>query len=280
VIALAPPELSDALVFHGGVRVLMSTAWESYPGHVAASRILSAPESSEAEAVLQSRAVTHVVLTSWDPVLPLLVKDPGVAGKNTLYARLQGWVLPRTLTPVPYQLPAVPGFQGQKLAVFKVTPPQDDALSLSRLAEYFVEMNRPEPARLAAQALTKGFPDDPNAVLARALVYAQTRDRAGLEREVARLAADAEAERVPFTWDRRVQRAITLALAGQKDIARRETEACLATATPEDLRELTPLQAYRLGALAKNFNLAFPDPDLAKLVASLGSEYNAARPAR
>jgi len=145
VIALAPPELSDVLVFHGGVRVLMSTAWESYPGQVAASRILSAPESSEAEAVLRSRAVTHVVLTSWDPVLPLLVKDPGAAGKNTLYARLQRWVLPRTLRPIPYQLPAVPGFQDQKIALFKVTSPQDEALSLSRLAEYFCA---DEPARI------------------------------------------------------------------------------------------------------------------------------------
>jgi hypothetical protein len=280
VIALAPPELSDALVFHGGVRVLMSTAWESYPGQVAASRILSAPEASEAEAVLQSRAITHVVLTSWDPVLPLLVKDPGVAGKDTLHARLQRWVLPRTLRPIPYQLPAVPGFQDQKLAVFKVTPPQDEALALSRLAEYFAEMNRAEPARLAAQALAKAFPDDPNAILARALVYGQTRDRNGFEREIARLVTDAEAGQVPFTWDRRVQRAITLGLAVRKDLARRETEACLATATPEDLRELTPLQAYRLGALAKNFNLAFPDPDLARLIASLGSEYNAVRPTR
>jgi hypothetical protein len=280
VSVLAPPELSDSLVFHGGVRVLMSTAWESYPGQVAASRILSAPEASEAEAVLQSRAITHVVLTSWDPVLPLLVKDPGVAGKDTLYARLQRWVLPRTLRPTPYQLPAVPGFQDQKLAVFKVTPPQDEALALGRLAEYFAEMNRAEPARLAARALAEAFPDDPNAILARALVYGQTGDRTGFEREVTRLAADAGAGRVPFTWDRRVQRAITLALAGRKDLARRETEACLTTATPEDLRELTPLQAYRLGALAKNLNLSFPNPDLARLVASLGSEYDAARPER
>ncbi|HEX2861500.1 MAG TPA: hypothetical protein VHN79_07660 [Lacunisphaera sp.] len=280
VTVLAPPELSDALVFHGGVRVLMSTAWESYPGQVAASRILSAPEASEAEAVLQSRAITHVVLTSWDPVLPLLVKDPGLAGKDTLYARLQRWVLPRTLRPVPYQLPAVPGFQDQKLAVFKVTPPQDEALALSRLAEYFVEMNRAEPARLAAQALAQAFPDDPNAVLARAGAYAQTRDRARFDRELARLAADAEAGRVPFAWDRRVQRAITLALAGRRDVARRETEACLASATAEDVRELTPLQAYRLGALAKNLDLPFPDPALAELVASLGSEYHPARAAR
>ncbi|HEY0947697.1 MAG TPA: hypothetical protein VGD81_20610, partial [Opitutaceae bacterium] len=41
VAALAPPGLSDSLIFHGGCRALMSTAWESYPGQVAASRILS-----------------------------------------------------------------------------------------------------------------------------------------------------------------------------------------------------------------------------------------------
>jgi hypothetical protein len=280
VAALAPPELSDALVFHGGARVLMSTAWEAHAGQVAASRVLSAPESSEAEAVLQSREVTHVILTSWDPVLPLLVKQPDTDGKDTLYARLQRWVLPRTLRPVPYQLPAVPGYADQKLAVFKVTPPQDEALALSRLAEYFVEMERREPAELAAKVLAQSFSDDPNAGLARALVHAQTGNRAGLERELTRLVADAEAYRVPFTWDRRVQRAIILALSGRKELARKETEACLATATAEDVQELTPLQAYRLGALAKNMDLRFPDPALAGLVTALSTEYDAARPPR
>ena len=280
VAALAPPELSDALVFHGGVRVLMSTAWEAHAGQVAASRLLSAPESSEAEAVLQSRQLTHVVLTSWDPVLPLLVKQPDTADKDTLYARLQRWVLPRTLRAVPYQLPGVPGYADQKLAVFKVTPPQDEALALSRLAEYFVEMDRREPAQLAAKVLAQAFADDPNAVLARALVYAGTGDRAGFERELNRLAADAEAGRVPFTWDRRVQRAILLALGRRSEIAKTEAAACLAEATAEDLFELTPLQAYRLGALARSFGLGFPSPELEKLTAALGAEYHAAKPGR
>lgn len=280
VAALAPPELSDSLVFHGGVRVLMSTAWEAHAGQVAASRVLSAPESSEAEAVLQSRQLTHVILTSWDPVLPLLVKPPDTADKDTLYARLQRWVLPRTLRPVPYQLPGVPGYAAQKLAVFKVTPPQDEALALSRLAEYFVEMERREPAELAAKILAQSFPDDPNAVLARALVYAQTGNRAGLERELTRLTADAEAGRVPFTWDRRVQRAILLALARKQELAKTETAACLAEASEENLFELTPLQAYRLAALARNLGLDFPDAELATLTAALGAEYHAARPGR
>jgi hypothetical protein len=274
VSALAPPELSDSLVFHGGSRVLISSAWESYPGHVAASRILSAPEASEAEAVLEALALTHVILTSWDQVLPLLVRDPGTEGKSTLHARLQRWVLPRFLRPVPYQLPPVPGYLDQKLAVFKVTPPQDDALVLSRLAEYFVEMDRPEPAGLVAQALAESFANDPNAVLARATVYAQAKNQSAFDRELERLTADATAGKVPFSWDRRVQRAIVLLLGRQPDLARAEIAACVATATENSLFELTPLQAHRLRALATRFQAVFPDEKLADRLGVLGAEYS------
>ena len=275
VTALAPPELSDSLVFHGGCRVLLSTAWEAYSGQVAASRLLSAPESSEAEAVLQSREITHVFLPSWDRVLPLLVRNPDAESKDTFYARLQRWVLPRYLRPIPYHLPPVPGFRDQKLAVFKVTPAQDEALSLSRLAEYFVEMDRGEPADLAARVLAESFPEDPNASIARALVYAYDKHQAPFERELSRLAADVAADRVPFAWDRRVQRAIVLALGRRHELARTETKGCLAAASEESLFDLTPLQAYRLGTLVKSYGLAFPDPELAKKIIILGAEYNA-----
>lgn len=273
VSALAPPEMSDSLVFHGGCRVLMSSAWESYPGLVAASRVLSAPEASEAGAVLESLELTHVLLTSWDKVLPLLVRDPEVEGKDTLYARLQRWVLPLYLRPVPYRLPSVPGYLDQKLAVFKVTAPQDEALLLSRLAEFFAEMDRPEPAGLVAKVLADSFADDPNASIARATVYAHAKDRAGFERELARLAADATAGRVPFSWDRRVQRAIILALGRERELAQAEIAACAASASKDEAFELTPLQAHRLGVLARSFGLTMPDPGLDELLASLGREY-------
>ncbi len=275
VSVLAPPELSDAIVFHGGGRVLMSTAWESYPGQVAASRVLSASESTEAEAVLQNLALTHVILASWDEVLPLLVQKPEGAGGDTLYARLQRWVLPRYLRPIPYHLPPVPGFIDQKLAVLKVTPPQDEALALSRLAEYFVEMDRPEPAGLAAKVLAESFPDDPNAAIARATVYAQSGNQPGFEHELERLAADATAGKVPFSWDRRVQRAIVLALGHRHARARGEIEACIAATSEADLFDLTPLQAYRLRVLADEYGVAFPDAKLPALLRSLGAEYSA-----
>lgn len=275
VSALAPPDLSDSLVFHGGCRVLLSTAWESHPGQVAAARILSAPESSEAEAVLQSREVTHVILPSWDNVLPLLVHEPADAGRGTMYARLQRWVLPRYLRAMPYRLPPAPGYAAEKLAVFKVTSPQDEALSLSRLAEYFVEMDRPEPAGLAAKVLAETFPDDPNAVLARAGVAARAGQRAAFERSLAELAAEVASGRAPFAWDRRVQRAIVLALGGRTELARREVAACVESATAADLSELTPLQAHRLQTLAAHSGATFPDPALPALLAALGAEYAA-----
>lgn len=273
-VALAPPELSDSLVFHGHERVLMSTAWESYDGQIAAARILSAPEPTEAEAVLQSRELTHLVVPSWDPVLPLLVREPQAAGKDTFYARLQRWLLPRYLRAIPYHLPKLPGFLDQQLAVFQVVFPQDEALSLSRLAEYFVEMDRPEPASLAAKVLAESFPDDPNATIARALVYAQTKQQAGFEREVERLVAG----KPPMEWNRRVQRGIVLALARRHALAHAEIEACLHEMTDDSLSDLTPLEAYRLATLAKSYGVPFPNSNLAQRTAALGADYSPREP--
>jgi hypothetical protein len=278
VSALAPPELSDSLVFHGGCRVLMSTAWESYPGQLATNRILSALESTEAEAVIQGHALTHVILPSWDKVLPLFVQKPAVAGKDTLFDRLQRWVYPPILRPIPYRLPPMPLFAAEKLAVFKVTPPQDEALSLSRLAEYFVEMDREEPALAVTQVLATSYPNDPNAAIARATVYAHVKNSSDFARELARLVADTASDKFPLPWDRRVQRAIVLAFGRQHDLARKEIETCVASASRDDLVELTSLQAYRLQTLSKRFRLPFADAALSELLASLGAEFSPSSP--
>lgn len=276
---LAPPELSDSVVFHGGGRVLMSTAWESHPGQIAATRVLSAPESTEAEAVIQSRELTHLILPSWDKMLPLFVQNPNEEGKDTLYARLQRWVFPAYLRPIPYQLPPIPAYAAQSLAVFKVVPPQDEGLQLSRLAEYFVEMERPEPAGLVAQVLQRSYSDDPNAAIARALVYAHAKKRNDFERELERLTTDAQAGRSPFSWDRRVQRAIVLALGRQRALARAEVAACIETATEADLFELTPLQAHHFRTLATRFGLPISSEPLAQVLAALGAEFSSDNPA-
>lgn len=277
ISALAPPELSDSLVFHGGCRVLMSTAWESYPGQVAASRVLSALEFSEAQAVIESRQLTHVILPSWDKILPLLVREPETNDKEALYPRLRRWIFPPDLRPMPYRLPATPGYGDQTVAVFKVVPVQDEALSLSRLGEYFLEVNRPEPAGLVAQVLARSYPDDPNAAITRALVAAGAGQTEAFEHELERVAAEVKAGRTPDAWDRRVQRAIVLALGHRTELARTEVEACVAGATRDDLFALTPLEAYRLRTLAGHFGVTFADPANGALLAELGAEFSPAR---
>src|SRR5690606_35714075 len=197
------------------------------------------------------------VLSSWDRVLPLLVKAPLEENRDTLYDRLQRWVLPPYLRPVAYRLPATPGFEAEKLAVFEVVAPQDEALLLSRLAEYFAEVSRPEPAGLVAKTLMQAYPEDPNASMARALVHDATKNRAAFETELARLVAQVEKGLTPMDWDRRVVRAIVLALGRRHDLAHPEIEACCASMTSESLRLLSPLQSFQLRKLIEIYRLEF-----------------------
>ncbi|MCF3652341.1 tetratricopeptide repeat protein [Synoicihabitans lomoniglobus] len=270
---LAPPDLADSIIFHGHGRTLMSSAWESHPGLVAAARVLSSPESTEAEAVIESLGLTHIVITSWDRVMIQLTNAPLDANRDTLYERLQRWVLPRFLRPLPYQLPATPGYDEQKLAVFAVVPPQDEALALSRLAEYFAEVRRPDPASRVAQTLAEAFPQDPNAAMARAMVYELTGRPHAFQIELDLLSDQIARGIVPMDWDRRVVRAITLALGKRHDLAKPEIIACGESMTDENLRQLTPLQAFRLRKLVGIYQLSFPSPELETLAHAISSEY-------
>lgn len=273
VRVLAPPALADSLVYHGGCRVLLSSAWESHPGHLAAARILSAPESTEAEAVIQSLGLTHLVLTSWDPVLPLLVKPPLERERDTLHERLQRWVLPLYLRPLPYRLPATPGFAAEKVAVFEVVAPQDEALALSRLAEYFIEVERPEPARLVVESLDRAYPQDLNATIARALVHEKTGNVTAFRTEVDRLAGSVERDLHPTDEDRRVLRAIVLALGRRHDLARSELAASCPRLSVSTLELLTPLQLFRLRRLVELYRLEFPQPELAEFARTRSADY-------
>lgn len=273
VNALASPELSDSLIFHGNCKTLLSTAWESYPGQVAASRVLSAPESSEVQAVLESREVTHVLLPSWDKVLPLLIQTPQDSEDSTFYDRIQRWLLPLFIRPAPYHLPPIPGFEVEKLVIFEMVPPQDDALSLSRLAEYFVEMRRQEPAQLAAESLAEAYPEDPNAQIAQAFVYTNSKDALGFRTQVRELTADVQAGLVPLDWDRRVLRAIILALGKQHGLAKPETQACLETMNEEGIYALTPLQAFQFLRLVATYEMQFPEDSMRLLILDRCSEY-------
>jgi hypothetical protein len=155
-----------------------------------------------------------------------------------------------------------------------VTEPQDEALALSRLAEYFVEMDRDYLATAAARILGESFGDDPNAMIARATVFHRAQDRAAFSRELLRLVQRHADDAGHLAWDRRVQRAVVFALGGRHDLARAEIAACTDTLSAENLQELTALQVFHYLKLADAYGVALPQPGLRRRAEALCAEYS------
>ena len=269
---LAPPELTDALEYHGDFRGLIDTAWETRDNALTASRILSAVLPEEAESLLRKRRINYLAVPSWDKVLGHLVRTTEEKKKFALHSRLERWAPPHILRPIPYQMPPAKGLEGQVIALYQLVEAQDEALALSRLAEYFAEMDNDYLAKAAANVLGSSFPGDPNAAIARALVFKKVGDSKAFEAEAAKVAAIEVTEEGEFDWDRQVARAIVLALANRADDAAKAIQRCMAGATETRLYSLTPLQVYRLNLLAKRYGLAYPAPDLASLAARLSDQ--------
>lgn len=272
VHALASPAQSDSLIFHGDCTSLLSTAWESYPGQIAASRILSAPENTEVQAILESREITHILLPSWDKMLPQLLQQTKGPNESTFYGRLQNWILPLYLKATPYHLPPVAGFKTEKLAVFEICPQQDEALSMSRLTEYFVEMRRLEPANLAAKTIEESYSQDPNALTALSIFYNQSNNTLASRQHSDNLSEKVESGYIPFDWNRRVVQSIALALNNKRQLAKNELEACVETMNEDSLYKLTALQTYQFLTLSKTFKISVP-ADLLDIALRRCSEY-------
>jgi hypothetical protein len=263
-VVLAPPDESLAFAYYGGIRSLGTPDWQNRDGVQAATRMLRATSAEEAQALFEGRGVTHVILPSWDTTLQQLA-GPGSGDSGSFLGALKQLSLPAWMRPIPYQLPE--GAQGadRSVIVLEIGEEQPEALELSRLAEYFVEMNRPEYATAVAQSL-KRFPADLGAWVARVQVEMATGQQPAKAPSLPTLVSMVEngADRV-LAWDRRAALAIVLARGQRNDLAREQVRRCLATASEEQLRSLTSSPLYRLLYLARSHGLEFPDPELARL---------------
>jgi hypothetical protein len=269
-VVLAPPNLSVSFYFHGGLSALGTPYWENKEGFMAAIRIAGATSPDEAHAVAEGRKLKYIVIPSWDGFLDEFAKMGSNQPEHSLAAMLHRWLPPRWLRPVAYRVPTVAGFEGQSVAVFEVVEIQDNATALSRLGEYFVEMEMSAQAYAVGQTLERLFPGDLGVAAARAHAQHAAGDAAGFAatlEEIQTLIANGDDQLLP--WERRVSLAIVLVEGKRYEAARTQVKHCLDEIDEERLRSLGSIPLYRLQVMAKGFNLQIEDPRLQALAKKL-----------
>lgn len=269
-IVLAPPTLTGALIYFGGVRGVATPYWENELGFTAVIRIAAATSLPEVDSLLRRRRITHVIVPSWDDAMQELARHASSDPAAAFISQLQEWLPPRSLRAVPYEAPHMSGFASRSVAIFKFMDVQDDVVALSRLAEYFVETDRLEFAARVSYTLEEKYPNDVGAMVARAQVAAAFENATEFGR-VFRILLEAltRQEHQALPWDRRVNLAIMLAYGERRDLARTELQACLRAMDEEALRLLTTVTLFRMQSLAKASGLTIDDTTLRELALRL-----------
>ena len=157
----------------------------------------------------------------------------------------------------------------QTVTIFEVVDDQDEALGLSRLAEYLVEMNQLDLAEGAARGLRR-YPMYLDSWIARAEVATATGNEGAaagaLKLIIPRIKSGAH-PRLPL--DRRVGLAVLLARHRQTDLAREQTRACIDQLNEAELRSLSTGSLYRLLVLIRGFGLRIDQPTMLDLARNL-----------
>jgi len=272
-VVYAPPSATTTLCYYGGFRGIGTFVPENRSGFGAALKIAAANTIEDAQALLQEREVRYVVVPSWDPFFDEFAQrylDPRFSKvKSVLVDSLRRWSLPLWLRPLPYQMPAIRGFEGQSVLVFEVVDPPSPAVAASRTAEYFVETGKLQEAAASGEYLRR-FPGDVGALAARAQVQSARGDAAGaaqtLDALLPRLASGGDRY---LPWDRRVSLAMVLAQGDRIDLAREQVRRCVAELNAKRLRSLNPGLLFNFQVLSRAFDLPIADPELRALALEL-----------
>jgi hypothetical protein len=236
VVILVPPDRTTSWCFHGGIRGLGTANWENREGLSATIRIVTATTADEAQALINQRGVTHLVLPSWDTDLDEFARWTLRNPNDAFIAALHHWALPPWLRPLPYRLPAVTGFENQSVAIFEVTEESNRAAALSRLAEYFIEMQQIDHAGSTSPGLQR-YPTDLGALVALARVEKARGDATAFAKSFNAVTISlASGSDRALPWDRRVSLAAVLAIGGRNDLAREQAARCFKEITEARIR--------------------------------------------
>lgn len=268
-VVLAPTDATIALYYYGGVRGLGTLDWENRDGLQAVIRIVSATSFDEALDLIDRRGVGLIVIPSWDTQLDTLANMGLGRPTGSFVDGLRRWILPPWLRPVPYPFPVINGFEDQSVVVLMRTEDQDDALLMSRIADYLVETDHPGMASSASFALER-FPADISALVARAEVQNALGETDEFEHTLYSLLPRLNGEvELALPWDRRVNLAIVLAQGRRLDSARVEMRKCLADIDEEKLRSLSTGALYHFQILGRVLKMEIADPRLRRLALDL-----------
>ncbi len=258
-IVLASPRLSASLFYHGGFRTVASPYPENADGLALSLRISGSTLQDEAHAMIQSRKVSFVAVTSWDTFVDDYVSATQKEPQRALVSVLRQWVAPRWLRPIAYPMPRVPGLGDQTVHLYEVVEVQDHPIALGRLAEYFTEIGRLDEAVAVARTLEEHFTDDLGGLVARAQVAVAVND-ADLFREVMRAALplldESRVDALPF--DRRAALALALVQGERFDLARELVERWMPEFDETAVHQLTPVTLFRYLGLLKALEVSIP----------------------
>jgi hypothetical protein len=268
-VVLAPPNTTTALYYYGGLRGLGTLDWENREGIQASVRIVSSTTADEALGLINRREVGYIVIPSWDSQLDSFARLGLGQLQGSFIDGLHHWSLPPWLRPVPYPLPVIGGFEGQSVLIFEVTEDQEDATSMSRLTEFFVESGNLDLAASGEQALRR-FPSDLGALVARAQVQIARGETDAFGRTADSLLPrlSGEGERT-LPWDRKVSLAVVLAQGQHLDQARAEMRRCLDEVDDAKLRSLPTGSLYHFQVLMRAFGMKIDAPALQRLALDL-----------
>lgn len=267
-IVFAPPNLTTALCFHGGLRGLATFDPDNGEGFRGALRIAAASTDQEALTLIQQRGVTHVVLPAGDLGLDEAARQ-ATAAKAIFIEQLRAWIVPRWLRPISYYAPGVAGFEAHTLAVFEVVPEQREPELLSYMATYFLESGLLGHATQLRPFLQR-YPTDLGARISLAEIELARGDATAfgiaMETVLAGLASGADRA---LAWERRVALAAVLERHALPDLARGQLEQCCARADEAQLRALSARSLFRFLALLQLHGLDLPEPRLRDLAKGL-----------
>lgn len=266
-VVLVPPYRTPSFCFYGGLRGIGTPNWENREGLSATFRIINSTRPDETLALLGQRGVTHIVVPSWDKDFDDFARIGLTQPKDSfIYALHQtdGGIFP-WLRALPYQVPAIAGFEEQSVLVLQVTDEADPATVRSRLVEYLVEMHQVDQAVHSSEGLRR-YPGNLGALVALAQVEKANGDDDEFTKVfdalVSNLSSGSDRN---LPWDRRVSLAVVLALGGRGDLSHAQVERCLSSADDASLRDLSTGSLYHLLVLAKHFDLELPTPPLRAL---------------